>query len=162
MSNKVAVLLDTSFFIRFLNENDPLCESASQYYEYFIRNNIDMLISTISIAEYCTLGEVEGLPLRNLQITPFNFEHAIRTAEFANIAFEARRNKELKVEQRLIIPNDTKLFAQASIIPKVQYYLSSDSNSKKVYNAIKSKYPAIGFNFIDLSTNYNDAFGVLL
>ena len=57
-----AVLLDTSFFIRFLNENDPLYKNADGYYRYFLNNNISMLISTISIAEYCVGGKTNELP----------------------------------------------------------------------------------------------------
>jgi hypothetical protein len=33
---KKSVLLDTSFFIRFLNVNDPLFENADNYFRYFI------------------------------------------------------------------------------------------------------------------------------
>lgn len=47
------VLLDTSFFLRFLNEADPLFLNADGYYRYFIDEEIPMFISTISIAEYC-------------------------------------------------------------------------------------------------------------
>ena len=38
-----------------------------------------MMISTISIAEYCVGGDVHELPLRNLQIVPFNLDHSKRT-----------------------------------------------------------------------------------
>lgn len=43
------------------------------------------MISTISIAEYCVGGDVHELPLRNLQIVPFNFDHSKRTGELAKI-----------------------------------------------------------------------------
>jgi len=71
-----AVLLDTSFFLRFLNYSDPLFNNADGYFRYFIKEEIIMMISTISIAEYCVGGDVHELPLRNLQIVPFNFDHA--------------------------------------------------------------------------------------
>ena len=70
--DKYRVLLDTSFFCRLLSINDPLHENAKGYYRYFLENGIDMMVSTISIAEYCVLGEVDDLPLRNLKIVPFN------------------------------------------------------------------------------------------
>lgn len=35
-----------------------------------------MKISTISIAEYCTGGKIDELPLKFLQILPFNVQHA--------------------------------------------------------------------------------------
>ena len=91
------------------------------------------LITTISIAEYCVGGDVHELPLRNLQIVPYNLDHAKRTGEFAKIAFEAKRKGKLDVSNRNIIPNDTKLFAQADCERAVELYLSSDSESFKIY-----------------------------
>jgi len=61
-----SVLLDTSFFIRFLNDGDPLFNNADGYFRYFLHQEINMMISTISIAEYCVGGEIAELPLRNL------------------------------------------------------------------------------------------------
>lgn len=106
-----SVLLDTSFFLRFLNEEDPLFKSADGYFRYFLNEEIRMMISTISIGEYCVGGEINELPLRNLQILPFNLDHAKRTGEFAKIVFQNKGS--LKLNERNIIPNDTKLFAQA-------------------------------------------------
>lgn len=60
-----AVLLDTSFFCRFLNEDDKLFKNADGYFRYFIQNEIIMMISTISVAEYCVVGDIQELPLRN-------------------------------------------------------------------------------------------------
>ena len=71
-----AVLLDTSFFLRFLNDSDPLFKNADGFFRYFLQKEITMMISTISIAEYCVGGDVHELPLRNLQIVPFNLEHS--------------------------------------------------------------------------------------
>jgi hypothetical protein len=125
-----AVLLDTSFFLRFLNERDSLFKNADGYFRYFLQKEITMMISTISIAEYCVGGDVHELPLRNLQIVPFNLDHSKRTGEFAKIVF---LNKgKLKLSERNIIPNDTKLFAQADCENSVEFYLSSDSESHKI------------------------------
>lgn len=117
-----------------------------------------MIISTISIAEYCVAGNVHELPLKNLQILPFNLDHAKRTGEFAKIVFQ-NKNK-LKLNERNIIPNDTKLFAQADTEASIGYYLSSDFESFKIYNLVKNHiHPA--FQFIDLNTFYGETFGVL-
>ncbi len=93
MKHERAVLRDTSFFHRFLNENDPLFENADGYFRYFLQEEIDMLISTVSIAEYCIGGDIHELPLKNLQIVPFNLNHAQRTGEYAKIAFQEQANK---------------------------------------------------------------------
>lgn len=155
-----AVLLDTSFFLRFLNDNDPLFKNADGYFRYFIQKEITMMVSTISIAEYCVGGDVHELPLRNLQIVPFNLDHSKRTGEFAKIAFEAKKKEKLDVTIRNIIPNDTKLFAQADIEKNIEFYISSDSESFKLYKLIKEKLKP-KFQFIDLNVPYNQTFGIL-
>jgi hypothetical protein len=153
-----AVLLDTSFFLRFLNDNDPLFKNADGYFRYFLEREIVMLISTISIAEYCVGGDVHELPLKNLQIVPFNLNHAKRTGEFAKIVFQ-HKNK-LQLKQRNIIPNDTKLFAQADMENSVEFYLSSDSESNKIYKLLK-EHTTPKFHFIDLNIPHSQTFGIL-
>jgi hypothetical protein len=153
-----AVLLDTSFFLRFLNDASPLFSNADGYFRYFLSQDIAMIISTISIAEYCVGGDVHELPLKNLQILPFNLDHAKRTGEFAKIVFQNKNR--LRPNERNIIPNDTKLFAQADTEASIAYYLSSDTESLKIYNLLKEHtHPA--FQFIDLNTSYGETFGVL-
>jgi hypothetical protein len=153
-----AVLLDTSFFLRFLNDNDPLFKNADGYFRYFLQKEITMLISTISIAEYCVGGDVHELPLKNLQIVPFNLDHARRTGEFAKIIFQ-HKNK-LQLKERNIIPNDTKLFAQADIEKAIEFYLSSDTESFKIYKLLKG-YTTPKFQFIDLNISHSQTFGIL-
>lgn len=86
-----SVLLDTSFFIRLLNVDDPLSENAGGYFKYFLNEGVPMFISTISIAEYCVKGVVEGLPMKQLQVMPFNIQHSKRAGEFARTVFENRK-----------------------------------------------------------------------
>ena len=52
------------FFIRLLNEEDPLHENALGYFRYFLEHDFVIKISTIAIAEYCVRGEVSELPLK--------------------------------------------------------------------------------------------------
>ena len=151
------ILLDTSFFLRFLNDRDPLFKNADGYFRYFLQNEITMMISTISIAEYCVGGDVHELPLRNLQIVPFNLDHSKRTGEFAKIVFQNKGK--LKLKERHIIPNDTKLFAQADCEKAVEFYLSSDTESFKIYDLLK-KVASPKFQFIDLHIPYNETFGL--
>ncbi len=46
---KHSVMLDTSFFIRLLNEEDPLHTNALGYFKYFLENEINLKVSTISL-----------------------------------------------------------------------------------------------------------------
>lgn len=97
-------------------------------------------------------------PLKNIQIIPFNLSHAKSTGEFARVAFTHKTK--LKLQHRNIIPNDTKLFAQADVESSIGYYLSSDSESKKIYDIIvKEDKPK--FRFLDLNVPYSEVFGVL-
>ena len=155
-----SVLLDTSFFLRFLNERDPLFKNADGYFRYFLQKEIRMMISTISIAEYCVGGDVHELPLKNLQIVPFNLDHAKRTGEFAKIIFEEKKSGRHNPSQRNIIPNDTKLFAQADSEKTIEFYVSSDTESLKIYNLLK-QHSNPKFHFIDLNVPFNQTFGVL-
>ncbi|MDZ7900171.1 MAG: hypothetical protein U5N85_19385 [Arcicella sp.] len=141
-----------------MNDEDPLFKNANDYFKYFIQNKIAMKISTISIAEYCTRGSIADLPLRNLEIVPFNLNHAKRTGEFANIVFQKKGT--IKFDNRNIIPNDTKLFAQADCDKTVDYYLSSDSESFKVYKLLQRESNP-QFQFTDLKVPYNEMFGIL-
>ena len=154
-----SVLLDTSFFLHFLNDEDPLYANADGYFRHFLRENMTMLVSTISIAEYCVGGDISELPLKNLQILPFNIDHARRAGEFARLVFN-HRNK-LDLTDRAIIPNDTKLFAQADIETAVLYYLSSDSESQKVYGLLRSQNAGPKFEFLNLTVPPSEAFGIL-
>lgn len=150
-----AVLLDTSFFIRFLNDADPLFKNTDGYFRYFLEKEITMLISTISIAEYCVGGDYNELPLRNLQIIPFNLDHAKQAGAYAKICFKQKNN--LRLDNRNIIPNDSKLFAQADIDKRISYYLSSDTSS---YTLLKKEIKA-NFQFIDLHIPHHQTFGLL-
>ena len=153
-----AVLLDTSFFIRLLDKTDPLHLNAKGYFQYFLEKDIELICSTISIAEYCVGGDVHELPLKNLQILPFNLDHAKKTGEFAKIVFK-NKNK-LKLNERNIIPNDTKLFAQADTDQSIEFYISSDTESLKIYSLLK-QHTNPKFQFIDLNIPYSETFGIL-
>jgi hypothetical protein len=157
MNNKI-VLCDTIYFIRLLDKTSVLHVNARGYFKYFTENGYQLAISTIAIAEYCVGGDIHELPLKNLQIVPFNLDHSKRTGEFAKIAFQNKGK--LKLNERNIIPNDTKLFAQADCEKSVEFYLSSDTESLKIYNLLR-EHTNPKFQFIDLNTPYNETFGVL-
>lgn len=155
-----AVLLDTSFFIRFLKMDDPLFANADAYFRHFLERDIPMVLSTICVAEYCVRGRIEELPLRNVQILPFNINHGQRAGVLAQEAFAARSQGSLQVESRAVIPNDTKLFAQADCEASIGCYLSADRESKRIYDLLRST-QSLNFTFIDLHDSPADSFGML-
>jgi predicted nucleic acid-binding protein len=161
MSNE-SVLLDTSFFLRFLNDRDPLFKNADDYYNYFLSKGYNLIISTISIAEYCVKGKIDELPLKNIRVLPFNIDHAQKAGLFAREVFDMRNTGQIQINPRTVIPNDTKLFAQAEVESGIRYFASSDSESKKVYSILKSSNDhSLSFDLIDISQSQKDYFQLL-
>ena len=158
--NLKSVLLDTSFFIRLLNDEDPLHENAKGYYKYFLEKEIVLKVSTISIAEYCVGGELDDLPLRNIQIIPFNLNQAKRTGEFAKIIFDENKTLKEKIVPRAIIPNDAKLFSQADLDETITHFVTSDIRSIKTLNTLK-KGTNPRFEIMEISTPFYQVFGLL-
>ncbi len=157
---KHSVLLDTSFFIRLLYDEDPLHNNAKGYFRYFLENEVILKVSTITIAEYCVKGKIDELPLRNIQIVPFNLDHAVRAGGFAEAIFEENNIRKEKLSPRAIIPNDSKLFAQADLDKTITHFITSDSRSKSTYSALKKRIIP-KFKIIDISRPYHETFGVL-
>lgn len=156
-----SVLLDTSFFIRLLNEYDSFHKSALDYYKYFLDHDITMKMSTIAVAEFCVKGCLTDLPIKNLLFVPFNMNHAIKAGQLMNIVYEERKKLDVNIQPRSIVPNDTKMFAQADTIDDIKYFCSADSEACKVHELMRSKLQ-INFTFIDIRKHpYTEFFGVL-
>lgn len=157
---KHSVLLDTSFFVRLLNDEDPLHKNAKGYFKYFLEEEVALKVSTISIAEYCVKGKIDELPLRNIQVIPFNLDQAMKTGEFAEAIYEENKVSKEKLSPRAIIPNDSKLFAQADLDKSITHFVTSDSRSKRTYSTLKKRINP-KFGIIDISRLYNETFGIL-
>lgn len=155
-----SVLLDTSFFIRLLNIEDSLHKNAKSYFKYFVENDIIMKFSTISVAEFCVRAEIENLPLENIQIIPFNINHAKTAGLFAKEIFKQKEITNLEIRPRAIIPNDSKLFAQAHEEKSINYYITSDSESGKTIKLLKINLNT-NFTFVDINIPVNEVFGEL-
>lgn len=143
-----------------MNDEDLLHKNAIGYYRYFLENDIILKVSTITIAEYCVLGKTEDLPLKNIQIIPFNLEHAKRTGEFAKVLFTENSVAKEKLKPRAIIPNDSKLFAQADIDKSITHFVTSDTRSQRTLATLR-KGAAPNFEIIDISTPYTQTYGML-
>lgn len=154
------VLLDTSFFIRLLNEEDPLHENALGYFRYFLEHDFVIKISTIAIAEYCVRGDVSELPLKNMLIVPFNFDHAQRAGKMIAEVYAEKKKRGATIAPRAVVPNDTKMFAQADVEPDINFYGTADVECKNVYDMIKTSEGKLSFEFIDITIPYTTYFGV--
>ena len=152
------VLLDTSFHIRLLNDSDPLHKNVLGFYQYFLEKEIRLKCSTISVAEYCVKGRLEELPLKNLEIVPFNISHAVKAGKFASTVF-AHKNT-LNLGNRLIIPNDNKLFAQAQTEKEITKFATSDVECIKIYELLKQNF-SLTFEIINIRNTYTRELGTL-
>ena len=99
-------------------------------------------------------------PLGNLQVLPFNIAHAVRAGEFAKTVFTEKKIQLENLQPRAIIPNDSKLMAQADVENSIQYYLTSDTRSEKIFRILKDKLK-LNFEFVDIAIPHNQTFGLL-
>lgn len=162
MMEQNGVLLDTSFFIRLLNEHDPWHENAKGYFLYFLEHDFLIKISTIAIAEFCVKGDLFDLPLKQIMVLPFNYNHAVRAGKLIAEVYEEKNKRGANFSQRMIVPNDTKMFAQADVERDINFYATSDVECKKVYDLINQvEEEKLSFSFIDITKPYTSFFGLL-
>ena len=152
-------MLDTSFLIRLLKEDDPLHASAKGYYQYFLENNFVLYVSTIAVAEYCVRGELDQLPFECVRVVPFNLDHADKAGTYAHTLYQARNNGQYKPEQRLIIPNDTKIFAQASAIGAL-FFVTADTKASSPMTILAQE-KGFSVRHIDIHKPISSSFGAL-
>jgi hypothetical protein len=143
-----SVYLDTSFLIRLFTPSDKLHKNVLAYIKYFLDNDHILKCSTIALAEYCVKGKLQDLPFQYLQISPYNIDAVETTGSFANYIFSIKDT--LNFPDRKIIPNDTKLFAQAFIDPDTKYFITCDTESIKIFSHLKSQFK-INYELIDFN-----------
>ena len=95
-NDNIGVLFDTSFFIRLVNEDDPLFDNAFDYFEKFSQINFSCKISSIALAEYLVKGKMDDLP-DNLSIVAFNRKHAVTAGDFYADGFNRKTKPRCKV-----------------------------------------------------------------
>lgn len=66
----------------------------------------------------------------------------------------------LNLPDRKIIPNDTKLFAQADTDEQIQKFATSDVECIKVYNLLNQN-RKLKFDIINIRNPYNEVLGIL-
>lgn len=153
------VFFDTSFFIRLYKTNDPDHENARTYWRRFRDNDCELFLSTIVAAEFGTGGAINKLPYKYVTVLPFNLNHAEKAAALAAVAFEHKKKGMVELEHRVVIPNDTKILAQAEGI-QADLFVARDDNCEKVYQLMK-KNSLISFDYLDLRIPPHQFFGEL-
>jgi len=98
--------------------------------------------------------------MRNLRIVPFNLQHATLAGKFAKILFDAKKTGEIVVNQRNVIPNDVKIFAQANCIEDIKYFVTSDTEAAGLINRIAEN-NAVTFDHMSIILPHTNQFGIL-
>jgi len=154
-----SVLLDSSFCIRLLKSDADFHKNAVDYFKYFLENGIEMYLSTIVVSEYAVGDNPDNLlSLNAFRLLEFDYADA-KTA--GNFFGELKGNEDLrKSEQRKVIINDIKLFAQIHN-RKIDAYITKDRKSLgKMIEPLGISHN-LNFEFIDLSISLNDKLGRL-
>lgn len=141
-----SVLLDSGFLIRLMNPEEPLHPVAMRFFREYVERGVICKVSTIALAEYGVKDEISHLPMQYLQILPFHYSHAECAARFMRTILRVKRERGAEIQPRLVIPNDTKMFAQAGSEPDIIGFISADSEAKKVFDLLDQP----GFEFVDI------------
>ena len=141
-----SVLLDSGFLIRLMNPEEILHQVALDVFKNYVTSGVVCKVSTIALAEYGVKGDLKYLPTRYLQYVPFTYNHAVVASEFMRRIVEVKRERGAVIQPRVIIPNDTKMFAQASSDSDVFAFVSADAEAKKVYDLLENP----GFEFVNI------------
>jgi len=157
---KLGVLCDTGFLIRLNQPQDPLHANARGYLKHLLAGDHRLYVSTIALAEYAVRDKIENLPMRYFRVLPFNIDHAQKAGEFAWTVFSQRDQIPAEITQRVIIPNDTKMFAQADVTTAITHYPTADQKCEAVFRLIHASAP-MHFQILPLETPHHQAFGEL-
>ena len=154
-----SVLIDSSFCIRLLKSDADFHQNAVDYFEYFLENEIEMYLSTIVVSEYAVGDNPDNLLSLNV-FRLLEFDYA--DAKIAGNFFAELKGKDdlRKSEQRKVIINDIKLFAQIQN-RKIDAYISNDRKSLRKMIEPLEKSHNLKFEFLDLSITLNDTLGRL-
>jgi predicted nucleic acid-binding protein len=153
-----SIMLDTSFCIRLMDNQETLHQNALDYFRYFLSEKIIIHLSTIAVAEYAVGDDPVNLPVDKLQIESFDFRDAIVAGKFHGHLRGIKTNVE--GYNRRIIANDIKMLAQIES-RKIEAIITKDvaSYSKFVKPLIDNN--LLSLLFIDLNTPLNVALGKL-
>jgi predicted nucleic acid-binding protein len=154
-----SVLVDSSFCIRLLKSDADFHQNTIDYLEYFLENRIEIYLSTIVVSEYAVGDNPDNLLSLNVfRLLEFDYPDAKTAGSFFA---QLKGNEDLREsEQRKVIVNDIKLFAQIHN-RQIDAYITKDRKSlRKMIQPLENSHD-LKFEFIDLSIPLNTYLGRL-
>lgn len=121
----VKICVDTSFLISFADPSRPNHSVAVEYFRHCVGNGHMLCLSTLVVAEFEVMQPISDLPLGNFHILPFNFRHAV---ESANYHRQIKGTVPVDEANRSVVRNDLKILAQAQI-EECSIILTEDANT---------------------------------
>lgn len=159
MKDIKSVLVDNSFCIRLLKQDDPFHENCVKYFEYFLQNNVIIYLSTIVISEYAVLDNPDNLlAFKAFRVLEFDYMDAKISG---NYYYNLMQDKELlKTLGRKIVINDLKILGQIQN-REIDAYISKDFASfQKMIIPLKSL-GLLNVEYIDITVPLNEQLGEL-
>lgn len=154
-----SILLDNSFVTRLLKADDEFHNNVVEYFEYFLKNNTTLFLSTVVISEYAVADNPDNLlALNAFQVLEFDYNDAKTSGEFFSFL---KGNSELRgMEERKVIINDLKIFAQIKN-RGIDAFITKDRKSlPKMIEPLKMG-QGLNFEYLDLTVSLNERLGLL-
>lgn len=156
--NFKSIMLDTSFLIRLMDENEPLHNNALEYFKYFLENKITMHVSTVAVAEYTVCDDPENIPVNYIQIEAFDFRDGVTAGHFHRVISGDKNN--IPDYNRRIIANDVKILAQIRT-KQIDAIITKDLASYGKYVKPLTENVLLQIQFIDLNISLATFLGQL-
>lgn len=121
----VKLCVDTSFLITFSDPSRPHYSVAVEYFRHCVSNGHVLCLSTLVVAEFEVGQPASDLPLGSFQIVPFNFRHAVMSANYHR---QIKSGDPVDGANRSVVRNDLKILAQAQI-EECSVILTEDANT---------------------------------
>lgn len=159
MKDIKSVLLDNSFVTRLLKSDDEYHENVVKYYQHFLENNIVLFLSTIVVSEYAVADNPDNLlALNSFQLLEFDYGDAKISGEY--FAFLKDDDSLREIEERKVIINDLKLFAQIKN-REIDAFITKDRKAlPKMIEPLRQN-KGLHFEYIDLTIPLADRLGIL-
>ncbi len=153
-----SIMLDTSFCIRLMDDQDALHLNALEYFKFFLQEKIIVHFSTIAAAEYAVGDDPLNLPIDKLQLETFDFRDAATAGIFHKELHTSKGN--IEDYSRRIIANDVKILAQIKN-RNIEGIITKDVASLNKYVKPLINSNLINVKFYDLNVPLNESLGEL-